>query len=188
MTGIVRPYRGITPRLASGVYLAPTAAVVGDVELGEDSSIWYGAVLRGDVGKIRIGRRTNVQDLACIHMSLGLSHAELEDEVTVGHHATIHGARIGTGALIGIGAIILDNAVIGAEAWVGAGALVPAGMQVAPRVLVVGQPARVVRQLREDEWILGRKLAERYVGVAREHSAVDETATLHRNAVAVIEK
>jgi carbonic anhydrase/acetyltransferase-like protein (isoleucine patch superfamily) len=170
---IVRPYRGVSPRLGSGVYLAPTAAVVGDVELGDDASVWYGAVLRGDVGRIRIGRRSNVQDLACVHMTFGVSNAEIGDEVTIGHHATIHGARVGDGALIGIGAILLDNAVIGHEAWVGAGALVPVGMQVPPRVLVLGQPARIVRELDEKDFLLGRRLAERYVGVAREHALAD---------------
>jgi len=173
MTAIVRPYRGIQPRLGNGVYLAPTAALVGDIELGDESSVWYGAVLRGDVGKIRIGRRTNVQDLACVHMTLGVSDAIIGDEVTVGHHANIHGAVIEDGALIGIGSILLDNAVIGSEAWVGAGALVPAGMKVPARTLVMGQPARIVRELDEKDYLLGRKLAERYVGVAREHAQVD---------------
>jgi carbonic anhydrase/acetyltransferase-like protein (isoleucine patch superfamily) len=106
-------------------------------------------------------------------MTLGVSHAEIGAEVTIGHQATIHGARIEDGALIGIGAILLDNAVIGEEAWVGAGALVTAGMRVPPRVLVLGQPARVVRELDEKDYLLGRKLAERYVGVAREHALAD---------------
>jgi carbonic anhydrase/acetyltransferase-like protein (isoleucine patch superfamily) len=110
MTAIVRPYRGLAPRLAASVDLAPTASVIGDVEIGEDSSIWYGAVLRGDVGQIRIGKRTNVQDLSCLHMSLDQSHAVLGDDVTVGHNAVIHGAIVEAGALIGIGAILLDNA------------------------------------------------------------------------------
>lgn len=173
MSAIVRPYRGVSPRLASGVYLATTAAVVGDVELGEGVSVWYGAVLRGDVGHIRVGRGSNVQDLACIHMTLGVSHAEVGESVTIGHHATIHGARIEAGALVGIGSIVLDNAVVGEEAWVGAGALVPAGMRVRPRVLVLGQPARVVRELTPEECGLGRLLAESYVGVAREHALAD---------------
>jgi carbonic anhydrase/acetyltransferase-like protein (isoleucine patch superfamily) len=171
MTACVRPYRQFVPKLASGVYLAPTAAVIGDVELGEDASVWYGAVLRGDVGRIRVGRRTNVQDLACIHMSRDRSHAEIGDEVTIGHAVVIHGARVEAGALIGIGAILLDNAVIGSEALVAAGSLVPAGMQVPPRVLVRGQPARVIRDLTEEEWTEGRRLAERYVGVAGDHRA-----------------
>jgi gamma-carbonic anhydrase len=171
MTAIVRPYRGVVPRLAPSVYLAPTACVIGDVELGDDSSVWYGAVLRGDVGQIRIGRRTNVQDLACIHMSLDQSNAVIGDDVTIGHNAVIHGATIEAGALIGIGAILLDNALIGSEAMVAAGAVVPPKMVVPPRTLARGQPARIVRDLSEDEWRLGRKLAERYVGVARDHRA-----------------
>lgn len=170
MSGLVRAYRGVLPQLASGVYLAPTASVMGDVEIGEDSSVWYGAVLRGDVGPIRIGRRSNVQDLSCIHMSKDRSRALIGDDVTIGHHVVIHGAQIENGALIGIGAILLDNAVIGAEALVAAGSLVPANMVVPPRVLVRGQPAKVVRDLREEEWTEGRKLAERYVGVARDHA------------------
>ena len=173
MTGIVRKYRGIAPRLAPGVYLAETAAVIGDVEIGEESSIWYGAVLRGDVGRIRIGRRTNVQDLVCIHMSRDISHAEIADEVTIGHGAVIHGARVGAGALIGIGSILLDNAVIGEESLVAAGTLVPADFQAPPRVLVRGSPAKVVRDLTEEEWTLGRRLAARYVGVAKDHELED---------------
>jgi gamma-carbonic anhydrase len=169
MTAIVRPYRGIAPRLAPSVYVAPTASVIGDVEIGEDSSVWYGAVLRGDVGRIRIGQRTNVQDLACLHMSLDQSHAVIGDDVTIGHNAVIHGAVVEAGALIGIGAILLDNAVIGSEAMVAAGAVVPPKMVVPPRTLARGQPARIVRDLTEEEWRLGKKLAERYVGVARDH-------------------
>jgi gamma-carbonic anhydrase len=167
----VRPYGQFVPKLASGVYLAPTAAVVGDVEIGEDSSIWYGAVLRGDVGRIRLGKRTNVQDNTVIHMSRDISHTEIADDVTIGHAVVIHGARIEAGALIGIGAILLDNAVIGSESLIAAGSLVPARMQVPPRVLVRGQPAKVIRDLTEAEWTEGRRLAERYVGVARNHLA-----------------
>jgi carbonic anhydrase/acetyltransferase-like protein (isoleucine patch superfamily) len=169
MSPIVRPFLDRAPKLANGVYLTETAVVVGDVELGEDVSVWYGAVLRGDVGHIRIGARTNVQDLVCIHMSLDKSNAEIGSEVTIGHSAVIHGARIDDGALIGIGSILLDNASIGAESMIGAGTLVPLGMVVPPRTLVLGRPGRVIRDLTEEEWTLGRKLAERYVGVARDH-------------------
>jgi carbonic anhydrase/acetyltransferase-like protein (isoleucine patch superfamily) len=125
------------------------------------------------VGRIRIGRRTNIQDLACIHMSRDLSHAQIDDEVTIGHNAVIHGARIGAGALIGIGSILLDNVVIGSESLVAAGALVPADFVAPPRVLVRGSPAKVIRDLTEEEWTLGRRLAERYVGVARDHARED---------------
>ena len=169
-SGLVRAYRGVSPRLASGVYVAPTAVVIGDVEIAEDSSVWYGAVIRADVGSIRIGRRSNVQDLSCIHVSKDRSNTVIGDDVTVGHHVVIHGARIHDGALIGIGAILLDNAEIGAEALVAAGSLVPAEMVGPPRVLVRGQPAKIVRDLTEAEWTQGRMLAERYVGVARDHA------------------
>lgn len=169
MAPVVRGFQGKRPRLGSRAYLAETAVVVGDVELGDDASVWFGAVLRGDVGHIRIGARTNIQDLCLIHMTSNISHAEIGEEVTVGHSAVIHGARVGAGALIGMGAILLDNAEIGEEALVAAGSLVPAGMSVPPRTLVRGTPARVVRELGSDEWGEGRRLAEHYVALAREH-------------------
>jgi carbonic anhydrase/acetyltransferase-like protein (isoleucine patch superfamily) len=169
MTPVVRAFADRVPRLSAGVFLAETAVVVGDVTLGEQSSVWFGAVLRGDVGFIQIGRRTNVQDLSMLHMSRDLSNTVIGDEVTIGHGVIIHGARIGDGALIGMGAILLDNAVIGAEALVAAGTLVPAGMDVPPRSLVRGSPGKVVRDLDEQEWTQGRMLAARYVGVAEQH-------------------
>ena len=169
MAGAVRPFRGIFPKLAEGVYIADTARVIGDVEIGADSSIWFGSVLRGDVGAIRIGARSNIQDLSLLHMSLDLSSTVIGDDVTVGHRVIIHGATIGDGALIGMGAILLDNCEIGAEALVAAGAVVTAGVRIPPRTLVVGQPAKVVRELRPAEWLQGRELATRYVEVARAH-------------------
>jgi carbonic anhydrase/acetyltransferase-like protein (isoleucine patch superfamily) len=169
MSGIVRKYRGIAPKLGSGVYLAPTAALVGDVELGDEASVWYGAVLRGDVGRIRIGRRTNVQDNACIHMSKDLSHAEIADHVTIGHAAVIHGARIESGALIGIGAIVLDKAVVEEGALVGAMSLVTPGMRVPAGQLVMGQPARVVRAVKDAERRWMAETVTNYVGYARDY-------------------
>jgi len=169
MTPIVRAFADRVPRLAETVFLAETAVVVGDVTMGEESSVWFGAVLRGDVGSIQIGRRSNVQDLCMLHMSRDLSNTVIGDEVTIGHGVIIHGARIGDGALIGMGAILLDNAVIGAEALVAAGTLVPAGVEVPPRTLIRGSPGKVVRELSEEEWTQGRMLAARYVGVADQH-------------------
>ena len=142
---------------------------MGDVEIGEDSSLWFGSVLRADVGFIRIGRRSNVQDLCMLHMSRDLSNTVIGDEVTIGHGVIIHGATVHDGALIGMGAILMDNVVIGSEALVAAGTLVPAGLEVPPRSLIRGSPGKVVRELREDEWRNGRLLAERYVGVAEQH-------------------
>jgi len=169
----IRKYHGILPKIAEGVYIADTARVIGDVEIGAFASVWYGSVLRGDVGAIRIGARTNIQDLSMLHMSQGLCDAIIGEEVTVGHRVVIHGARIGDGALIGMGAILLDNCEIGAEALVAAGAVVTGGMKVPPRTLVVGQPARVLRDLRESEWQQGRLLAARYVEVAAQHRESD---------------
>jgi carbonic anhydrase/acetyltransferase-like protein (isoleucine patch superfamily) len=169
MPNRVRPFKGILPKIADGVFIADTARVIGDVEIAADASIWFGSVLRGDVGAIRIGARSNIQDLSMLHMSLGISNTVIGEDVTVGHRVVIHGARIGDGALIGMGAILLDNCEIGAQALIGAGALVPAGTKIPPRTLVLGHPGKVVRDLRADEWQQGRSLAARYVEVARAH-------------------
>ena len=169
MVDLFRGFKGIWPKAPASVYVADTARVIGDVELGEDVSIWYGSVLRGDVGSIRVGARSNIQDLSMLHMSSGISHTVIGEEVTVGHHVVIHGALIGDGALIGMGAILLDNCEIGAEAMVAAGAVVTAGTKVPPRTLVVGTPGKVVRELTESEWQQGRMLAARYVEVAKAH-------------------
>jgi carbonic anhydrase/acetyltransferase-like protein (isoleucine patch superfamily) len=178
MKAVVRSFANVSPRLGTNVYLAETAVVVGDVELGADASVWFGSVLRGDVGWIRVGARSNIQDLCMLHMSLARSNTEIGEEVTIGHGVIIHGARIGSGALVGMGAILLDNAVIGEEALVGAGSVVPAGMQVPPRTLVMGSPARIVRELGPTEWTQGRMLAARYVEVARGHHAAAHDARL----------
>ncbi|HEY4102627.1 MAG TPA: gamma carbonic anhydrase family protein [Polyangiaceae bacterium] len=169
MNELVRPFKGIHPKIADGVFIADTARVIGDVEIGPDSSIWFGSVLRGDVGAIRIGARTNIQDLSMLHMSLDISNSIIGDDVTVGHSAIIHGAIVGDGALIGMGAILLDNCEIGAEALVAAGTIVTSGVKIPPRTLVRGQPGKVIRELGEDEWQQGRQLAARYIEVARAH-------------------
>jgi len=168
---IVRAYQGVSPRIAPSAFVADGAAVIGDVELGEDTSVWYGAVLRGDVGKIVIGARTNIQDLTCIHMTGGVSHTIIGAEVTVGHGVIIHGAVVHDGALIGMGSVVLDNAEIGEEALIAAGSVVPPRMVVPPRTLVRGQPAKVVRELTEEERTQGRHGAAVYLELARGHRA-----------------
>ena len=165
----VRPFKGIYPKVASSAFIADTARVIGDVEIGEDASIWFGSVLRGDVGSIRIGARSNIQDLSMLHMSLGISNTVIGEDVTVGHSVIIHGAIIGNGALLGMGAILLDNCEIGEEALVAAGTLITAGTKIPPRSLVVGQPGKVVRELTASEAQQGRVLAARYVEVAKAH-------------------
>jgi len=148
---IVRAYEGKKPRLGDRVFVAENAALIGDVEVGNDCSIWYGTTVRGDVNFIRIGSRTNVQDNCTIHVNHDRWSTVIAEEVTIGHGAIVHGCTIKRGALIGMGSRVLDGAVIGESALVGAGALVPEGMEVPPRVLVIGVPARVKRPLTDEE-------------------------------------
>lgn len=161
---------GKSPKVAEGVFIAPNAVLIGDVEVGEGSSIWFGCVLRADVGSIRIGKRTNIQDLSMIHMTDDVSVAEIGDDVTVGHGAIIHGARVGDGALVGMGAILLDNAIVGANSVVAAGSLVPPRMVIAPGMMVKGSPAKVVREATEEERALGSVGAAHYVANARRYA------------------
>jgi carbonic anhydrase/acetyltransferase-like protein (isoleucine patch superfamily) len=170
-TPLVRSYRGIAPRIADDVFLAENATVVGDVVLAEQANVWFGAVLRGDVGYVRVGARSNIQDLVMVHMTLERSNTVIGEEVSIGHNVVVHGATIEDGALVGMGSILLDNCVIGVDAWVGAGSLVPGGMLVPPRTLVLGRPARVVRELRPDEVGEGRRIALRYLDYAESHRA-----------------
>lgn len=169
MVDIFRGFQGVWPRVAEGVFVADTARVIGDVELGEGVSVWYGSVLRGDVGAIRVGARSNIQDLSMLHMSSEISNTVIGEEVTIGHNVVIHGALIGDGALIGMGAILLDNCEIGAEALVAAGSVISAGSKIPPRTLVLGTPGKVVRELKDGEWQQGRLLAARYVELAKAH-------------------
>lgn len=148
---IVLGYEGKQPRFGARIFVAENAAIIGDVELGDDCSIWYSAVVRGDVNSIRIGPRTNIQDNCTLHVAAGTFPVEIAEEVTIGHGAVVHGCTIGRRALIGMGSRVLDGAVIGELALVGAGALVSEGMHVPPRTLVVGVPARVKRPLADAE-------------------------------------
>ena len=148
------------------VYVAPNATVIGEVHVGAEASIWFGCVLRADNAPIRIGSRTNVQDLTVIHTDPGVP-CTLGEGVTVGHRAVLHGASVEDGALIGIGAIVLNNAVVGEEALVGAGAVVPEGKHIPPRHLALGVPARVVRELTEEEIARLRASAAHYVARAQ---------------------
>src|SRR5687768_16006005 len=148
---IVRGYEGKTPRFGSRVFVAENAVLVGDVELGNDVSIWYGTVVRGDVNFNRIGARTNIQDNCTLHVEHIDGPTIIAEEVTVGHSAIVHGCKIKRGALIGMGSRVLSGAVVGESALVGAGAVVSEGMIVPPRTLVVGVPARVKRELTDQE-------------------------------------
>lgn len=170
----IRPYRGRWPRIDPSAWIAPGATVVGDVEIGRDSSIWYGCVLRGDVHAIRVGARTNVQDLSVLHVTQDRFPCEVGDEVTIGHRAVVHGCRIGPGALVGIGAVVLDGAELGAEAWLAAGALLAPGVAIAPRTLAIGTPAKAARLLRDEELAEQRERTLEYVRTAAQHRASGE--------------
>ena len=147
--------------------------MVGDVEIGADSSLWYGSVLRGDVHGIRVGARSNLQDGCVLHVTRDRFACVLGDEVTVGHRAVVHGCRVGDGALIGIGAIVLDGAEVGAGALIGAGSVVTPGTAIPERWVALGIPARPVRELTPAELEEQRARALAYVDTARRHRAAE---------------
>ena len=160
---IVRPYQGKKPRVGERVFIAENAVVIGDVEIGDDSSIWYGTVVRGDVFHIRIGARTNIQDNCTLHVTTDTWPVIIEDDVTIGHGVIAHGCTIRRGSLVGMGSRVLDGAEIGEEALVGAGALVTEGMKIPPRTLAIGFPAKVKRELTAEELERLRTSAPGYV-------------------------
>ena len=166
---IVLPYDGILPTLGRDVFVAPNATLVGSVVIGDEASIWFGAVLRGDVGPIAIGARTNIQDLTMVHTTHDLSKATIGDDVTVGHAAILHGCTIGHRCLVGMGSILLDNVVVGDECVIAAGSLLPQRMVVPPRSLVMGRPARVVRPVNDAELRMGIDGARNYVEYAKRY-------------------
>ena len=166
---MIRPYRGIVPRIPLSAFVDVSAQVIGDVEMGEESSAWMNVVIRGDVNWIRIGRRTNIQDGSIVHVMRGTHPTEVGDEVTVGHGVILHGCRVGHRCLIGMGAIVLNGVEVGEESIVAAGTLLPEGMKVPPRSLVVGSPGKVRRALTADDIASIAGYAERYVGYAREY-------------------
>jgi carbonic anhydrase/acetyltransferase-like protein (isoleucine patch superfamily) len=148
---MILPFQNTSPSIHSTVFIAEDAVVIGNVEIGEGSSVWYGCVLRGDVNYIRIGERTNIQDASVIHVSSKTNPTVLEHEITVGHGVTLHGCHVESNCLIGIGSIILDGARVGKNSLVAAGALVTPGVQIPARSLVMGNPARVKRELTDEE-------------------------------------
>ena len=148
---MIRSFRGVEPQIHPTVFIAEGAHVIGDVHIGEQSSIWFNTVVRGDMFYIRIGARTNVQDNCVIHTRTGAHPAILEDEVTVGHSVTLHGCYVEQGSLIGIGSILLDDVSVGAQSLVAAGSLLTPATIVPPRSLVMGRPAKVKRPLTDEE-------------------------------------
>lgn len=153
---LIIPYRGKMPSIDPEAFIAPTATIIGDVHIGKASSVWFSSVVRGDENYIRIGEMTNIQDCCVVHGTLNEFSTTIGSYVTIGHGAVIHGCRIGDRVLIGMGARLLDGCVVSSEAMVAAGTVVPEGFEVPPRSLVMGVPARIKRELRDDEinWII----------------------------------
>jgi carbonic anhydrase/acetyltransferase-like protein (isoleucine patch superfamily) len=147
----VYPFNSIKPTIADTVFVAESAVIIGDVKIGEDSSVWFGSVIRADVNYIRIGARTNIQDHTIIHVNTGTHPTILEDEITVGHRVVLHGCYVETGCLIGISSTLLDGVRIGRDSLVAAGSLVTPNTIIPPRSLVMGSPARVKRELTDEE-------------------------------------
>lgn len=161
----IYPYRGARPRIGRRVYLAPTAVIVGDVEVGDDASFWFHTVARGDVNWIRIGERSNVQDGAVLHVSHRSHPLRIGREVVIAHGAILHGCTVEDGAVIGIGARVLDGAVVEEGAQIGAGAVVAPGHRIGAGQLALGLPARRVRSLSEAERSENRRIGQRYLEV-----------------------
>jgi len=162
---VIRPYRGITPRIATSAYVDLSAQIVGDVVIGERSSVWMNVSMRGDVNYIRIGDETSIQDNTVVHVDHDLYPCIVGNRVTVGHRVVLHGCEIGDNALIGIGAIVLNGARLRSGAVVAAGALVPEDMEVPPNVLVMGTPARIRREVTPEEQERFRKNCDNYVRI-----------------------
>ena len=167
MTGIIMPYQGVSPRVADDAWIAPTAVLVGDVEIGSQANVWFGCILRGDINHIRIGARTNLQDGTVVHVDVGPYPAIIGSGVTVGHLALVHGCTLEDGAFIGMHATVLSGAVVESGALLAAGALLPANKRVPAGELWAGTPARRVRDLREDERAMYAETADHYVALAR---------------------
>ncbi len=148
---MIKPFQKTHPTIHETAFVAENSVIIGDVLIGEQASVWYGSILRGDVNYIRIGNRTNIQDGSVIHVSSKTHPTILEDEITVGHRVTLHGCYIERGCLIGIGAIILDGVRVGEKSLVAAGSLLTPNTIIPPRSLVMGTPAKVKRELSDDE-------------------------------------
>ena len=162
-------YKGITPKIHPSAFLCEGVKIIGDVEIGEDSSVWYNCVIRGDVHYIKIGKRCNIQDMCMIHVTNGKYPVNIGDNVSLAHSVTVHGATLKDNCLIGMGAIVLDNSIIGEYAFVAAGAVVKENFVVPDRVLVAGVPAKIIRVLSEQEIQRVASTPNNYVNYVKEY-------------------
>jgi carbonic anhydrase/acetyltransferase-like protein (isoleucine patch superfamily) len=166
---MLRPYKGVLPRIAAGCYVDDSAQVIGDVELGENSSIWMCAVVRGDVNSIRIGANSNVQDCSVLHGMLGKFTVTLGNWVTIGHSVTLHGCAVEDRCLIGMGAVILNGARIGSDSIIAAGTLITEGTVIEPGSLVMGSPGKMKRKLSEEEKASILQYGRNYLGYKEQY-------------------
>jgi carbonic anhydrase/acetyltransferase-like protein (isoleucine patch superfamily) len=162
----VLPYAGVVPTIHESVFVARGAVIVGDVHIGKDSTVWFNVVMRGDVHQIRIGERTNVQDLAMLHVTINKHPLNIGNGVTIGHHAMLHGCTIDDYVLVGMNATVLDGAHVEHHAMIAAGSVVRPGFVVPSRTLVAGVPAKVVRSLTDDEVAFLEQSAQNYIDYA----------------------
>jgi len=166
---VIRTFKGVKPAIPDSCFIEDTAVVIGDVVMGEDCSVWFNAVIRGDVNHIRIGNRTNVQDLCMLHVTHDTHPLIIGSEVTIGHSVVLHGCTIKDRVLVGMGAIVMDGAVIGEDSVVGAGALVVEGTVVPPKSVILGSPGRVRRGASDAELAWIKESAANYVKYARQY-------------------
>ena len=166
---MIRAFQGTLPVIPKSVFIEETALVIGDVVMGEDCSVWFNSVIRGDVNYIRLGDRTNVQDLCMLHVTHDTAPLVIGSDVTIGHHVVLHGCTIKDRVLIGMGAIIMDGAVICEDCVVGAGALVTEGTVVPPKSLILGSPAKVKRPVTGKELAWIRESAQNYMKYAKQY-------------------
>jgi carbonic anhydrase/acetyltransferase-like protein (isoleucine patch superfamily) len=174
---MIRTFQGIKPAVPTSCFIEDTGVVIGDVVMGENCSVWFHAVIRGDVNYIRIGNRTNVQDLCMLHVTHDTHPLLIGNDVTVGHSVVLHGCTIKDRVLVGMGAIIMDGAVIGEDSVVGAGALVVEGTVVPPKSVILGSPARIRRSVTDEELAWIKESAENYVRYARTYTGAPSKPT-----------
>ncbi|ADI25692.1 putative transferase ytoA [Geobacillus thermoleovorans CCB_US3_UF5] len=173
---MIYPYKGKTPQIAASAFIADYVTITGDVVIGEETSIWFNTVIRGDVAPTVIGNRVNIQDNSILHQSPN-NPLIIEDGVTVGHQVILHSAIVRKNALIGMGSIILDRAEIGEGAFIGAGSLVPPGKKIPPNTLALGRPAKVVRELTEDDIREMERIRREYVEKGQYYKALQQQRT-----------
>jgi carbonic anhydrase/acetyltransferase-like protein (isoleucine patch superfamily) len=176
--GNILPYDGVMPTFGRDVYIAPGAQIIGQVTIGDESSVWFNAVLRGDVGAIVIGKRSNVQDLSLVHMTGGVSDARIGADVTFGHYVTLHGCDIGDRCLIGMGSVLLDGVRVGDDCVIAAGTLLTPRMVIPAGSLVFGRPGKVIRAATAKEKQLGPDGAAHYFESARKYRAMEQAADI----------